>query len=322
MKNRKFKKGLAIVLALVMVFAMTTTAFAADSDPNLTFANDTQARTEYQLSDITDTTALHLQAAPASAAWSATTFDTENAAKAVSWSSTNSSMAVVTSVDAVAASTGGYYSQATISIKSSAGAGACSIKAAKGSAYVNFTIVIEDAAQATTNTASNVSVYINDARGDTMLNVAKTGVTATLPTATTNPFYSATYKADTYSTPAYALAVIKNPNGTYNYDEFAADYVTDFTIFASSTPTIPTTYVNTITTDVLDVDTYEVENKTYAPIYSEAGYYGWYYRVVRDGSVVEESKVIGAADFKLNSNDTVYWLYGTEAQVDDFLSAL
>ncbi len=31
MKNRKFKKGLAIVLALVMVFAMTATAFAANS---------------------------------------------------------------------------------------------------------------------------------------------------------------------------------------------------------------------------------------------------------------------------------------------------
>ena len=224
MNKRTMKKGLAIVLALVMVFAMTATAFAADSDPNLTFANDAQARTEYQLSDITSTTKLHLQAAPASTRWSATTFDTESADQAVSWSSTN-------------------------------------------------------------------------------------------------PFYSATYKADTYSTPAYALAAIKNPNGQYNIDEYAADYVTNFTIFASNTQTIPTTYINTITTDVLNGDTNVVENKTYAPIYSEAGYYGWYYRVVRDGSVVEESKVIGAADFKLNTNDTVYWLFGTETEVDNFMSA-
>lgn len=321
MNKRTMKKGLAIVLALVMVFAMTATALAADSDPNLTFVNDAQARTEYQLSDITSTTKLQLQATPASTRWSATTFDTKSAAQEVSWSSTNSDMAVIDSVDAVAASTGGYYSQATISIKSSAGAGACSIKAAKGSAYVNFTIVIEDTAQATTNTASNVSVYINDARGDTLLNVAKTGVTASLPTESTNPFYSASYKADTYSTPAYALSAIKNPNGQYNVDEYAADYVTNFTIFASNTPTIPTTYINTITTDVLNGDTNVVENKTYAPISSEAGYYGWYYRVVRDGSVVEESKVIGAADFKLNTNDTVYWLFGTETEVDNFMSA-
>ena len=323
MNKRTMKKGLAIVLALVMVFAMTATALAADSDPNLTFVNDAQARTEYQLSDITSTTKLQLQATPASTRWSATTFDTKSAAQEVSWSSTNSDMAVIDSVDAVAASTGGYYSQATISIKSSAGAGACSIKAAKGSAYVNFTIVIEDTAQATTNTASNVSVYINDARAtnSTLLNVAKTGVTASLPTESTNPFYSATYKADTYSTPAYALAAIKNPNGQYNVDEFAADYVTNFTIFASNKPTIPTTYINTITTDVMNGDTNVVENKTYAPIYSEAGYYGWYYRVVRNGSVVEESKVIGAADFKLNTNDTVYWLFGTETEVDNFMSA-
>ena len=322
MNKRRMKKGLAIVIALVMVFAMTATAFATDSDPNLTFVNNAQARTEYQISDITSDTKLYLQATPASASWSATTFDTESAAEGVVWTSTNENMAKVDSIDAVAASVGGYYSQATISIKSTAGAGACSIKAAKGSAYVNFTIVIEDADSATENTASNVSIYINDARGTTLLNVAKTGVTATLPTESTNPFYSATYKADTYSTPAYALAAIKNPSGTYNMEEYCADYVTDFTIYASSTPTIPTTYIDTITTDVLNAETYVVENKTYSPIYSEAGYYGWYYRVVRNGSVVEESKVIGAADFKLNSNDTVYWLYGTEAQVDDFLSAL
>ena len=36
MNKRTMKKGLAIVLALVMVFAMTATAFAADSGVNVT----------------------------------------------------------------------------------------------------------------------------------------------------------------------------------------------------------------------------------------------------------------------------------------------
>lgn len=319
--KKNLKKILSIVMILTMVFAMTATAFAADTDPNLTFLEYAQARTEYQLSCITSDTTLKLKAVPANYSWSATSFDTEAAAEAVVWTSTNNNMASVTSVDAVALDNGGYYSEATIAVKSTAGAGACSIKAAKGSAYVNFTIVIEDPQNAANNTASNVNVYINDARYETMLSVAKTGVTATLPTAATNPFYSATFKADTYSTPAYALAAIKNPNGVYDEENWTADYVTNFTISASNQSTFPTTYVDTITTDVMNAETYEVENVTFDP-YTAANYdyYGWHYRVLRNGSVLEESKVIGAADFKLNTNDTVYWLFGTESQVDDFMS--
>lgn len=319
--RKNLKKVLSIVMILTMVFAMSSVAFAADTDPNLTFLENAQARTEYQLSSITSDTTLKLKAVPADYYWSATSFDTEAVAEAVVWTSTNDNMASVTSVDAVALDNGGYYSEATIAIKSTAGAGACSIKAAKGSAYVNFTIVIEDSQNAANNTASNISVYINDARYETMLSVAKTGVTATLPTAATNPFYSATFKADTYSTPAYALAAIKNPNGVYDEENWTADYVTNFTIFASTQTSLPTTYVDTITTDVMNAETFEVENVTFDPYYTaNYDYYGWHYRVLRNGSVLEESKVIGAADFKLNTNDTVYWLFGTESQVDDFMS--
>ena len=72
------KKGLAIVLALVMVFAMTATAFATDLDPNLTMVDFSQARTSYQQSGLQSAQTLVLKATTANTGWSATNLPSLN----------------------------------------------------------------------------------------------------------------------------------------------------------------------------------------------------------------------------------------------------
>ena len=52
--------------------------------------------------------------------------------------------------------------------------------------------------------------------------------------------------------------------------------------------------------------------------YSEAGYYGWMYGVIRDGKYVEESLNLSAAVFDLQDGDTVLWVYGYQSDAVEY----
>ena len=318
MNKRTMEKGLAIVLALVMVFAMTATAFATDLDPNLTMVDFSQARTSYQQSGLQSAQTLVLKATTANTGWSATEFSTEAAAKAVSWTSSNNAMATIIDterdIEAVSAPNGGYYSQAKVTIPANAPVGSCTIKAQKDNAYVNFTVVIEGDA-ANPSVASNVNVYVIDIRtgsSSTGIESYKFGLTASMPA--NNSIYSGyTDRATSFSTPAYALEAMVKPSGSYNSDEGYVDYITGISLYSYGV------YIYTITSDVFDAANGVLYTNRTA---TGEGYYGWNYRVVRNGQLKEDSKYIGAADYQLESDDEVYWLYGTEAMADAYIEGI
>lgn len=55
--------------------------------------------------------------------------------------------------------------------------------------------------------------------------------------------------------------------------------------------------------------------------YTEAGYYGWQYGVIRDGKYVASSAVISASAFDLQDGDTVVWVYALQSAATDFFGA-
>lgn len=309
MNTKKNSKVLALLLALAMVFVMSVPAFATDTDPNMTMVNFAQARTSFQKNSIDDNTEVLLKATSADAGYNMTSFDTENAAKGVAWTSSDSQMATVKSVTAIPAPNGGYYSQAAVQVKNLS-SGSCTVEARKGNAYVNFTIVVED--NNNVSVASGITIRVhNTVNGD--LDVIENEIVASLPTS--GEILSKTDRATTFSTPLYALYKIVKPANSYDPNLESFNYITDIELGSWGT------YVDTIKGDVLENGT--VVNRTYSP-YTSASYeyYGWNYRVVRNGEVVASSKVIGAADFKLMDNDEVYWVFGTPESTDSYVQSL
>ena len=55
--------------------------------------------------------------------------------------------------------------------------------------------------------------------------------------------------------------------------------------------------------------------------YTEAGYYGWQYGVLRNGKYVASSAVISASAFDLQDGDTVVWVYALQSDATDFFGA-
>lgn len=55
--------------------------------------------------------------------------------------------------------------------------------------------------------------------------------------------------------------------------------------------------------------------------YTEAGYYGWQYGVIRDGKYVASSALISASAFDLQDGDTVVWVYALQSAATDFFGA-
>ena len=305
--NKYLHLAIMVVVAAIMACGLSITAFASDSDPYMTYLNASDLRTSYNVSDITPSTTLTLRATTANSSWGATVFTTAGAADDVTWTSSNTNLVELSSHGHEDAPNGGYYSNATFEVKGNNGTGSCTIEARRGTnAYVNFTVVIENSYYS--DLADNVQVQIVDvSETNPRFKVIKTLDTVTLPTSG-DTLYPYTDRAQTFSTPAYALANLVSSTATYDPTKSYAEYIRSFTLGPWGI------YVNKITTDYKDANNNIIEG------YLEAsGYSGWNYRVKRNGVVLPDSKVIGAADFKLQDGDIVYWLFGTEAQADEYL---
>ena len=303
------------IITVIIACGCCITSFAANTDPNLTYVNQSDLRSSFDAASITPTTEKTLTATTATSGWVTTTFDTCAAAKSVDWTSSNTDIAEGidedhdgrTDVTAVPAPGGGYYSQASFKIKSNNGAsGSCTIVAERGSGYVNFTIVVENSYYS--DLAHNVSVDVFDATGDYPDFIATTILSTVALPGSSDPLYPYSDRAMSFSTPAYALANMKKSSGSYDPDTGYIDYITNFTLYSWGV------YFDSISTDILDPNT-----QTTTPETVTTDYYltGWNYRVLRNGILVEDSKVIAPADFKLQDGDAVYWVYGTQADVDD-----
>lgn len=210
MKKLLNKRIFAIVLALVMVFAMASVSFASNNDLNLT--------TDASLYTVTVApgSSVILYACPANNYYSATSFDDEDTAKAVSWTSSNTDIATVDSVGAGTHTIPGVgnvlCSSGVISVPSTATIGSCSVEASRtnmigNKASVNFTIIVDSTVTAD---AADVSVVIQDMNyPGNMVNV--------------------NHSSQKFATPMDALATIK-ANGEIDYSLWGSSYVGSITV--------------------------------------------------------------------------------------------
>jgi hypothetical protein len=95
---RKSKKLLSMLFAFVMVISLFggLTAFAADTDPNMTAYNFQYTYVVNRADIPLSGTTINIYAVPANSSWSPTYFDTDTAAEAVTWTRASGSTAGIT----------------------------------------------------------------------------------------------------------------------------------------------------------------------------------------------------------------------------------
>lgn len=279
--SSKFKRLGAFVLAMAFALVISVPAYAATSDANMT-----SDYSQWTLS-VAPGSSVTLYASPADASYTATGFDSDATTTQVSWTSSNTSIATVSNVgfenapSSLSSLSGIYCTKATVSVPSTATIGSCSIEVENvaTNSSVNFTILVDSTATAT---ASNVNVYIAD--------FGATLSAGTVSNTTRN-----------FATPTDALKQLKaDSSNSFSYSG-SDSYITSMT-YGSGDPV--EAYV------IYDDDTQEYL------------YYGWNYRVYRksgdDSYLVADSEVIASDAFKLETNDTVVWMFGTMDEADSY----
>lgn len=294
--NRKFKKGLAIVLALAMVFAMTATAFASHTSnylmatsesmyhnyANINSNSGTGVVTYSLRGDTTNTaiTGFTLKATPPSAAGSPIGFNSQSEAQSVTWTSSNTNIATVpahgTAVASVSGTEGTYDSQVFVTLVGTS-RGSCTIQATQGGRSVNFTIVLE--VPNGTESVSGVRVIAEDYENFEVWEDSI--VTVTQPT-NTSAFY-------------------QKPNAAWS---FASAGRAIETLTSNITVGVDGAYIQSIN---------GVETKY------TTEYFFWSYCVIRQNAsgtyyIVNESNVIGAPDFRVQTGDIVFFAFAPESQ--------
>ncbi len=273
---RKLKSLFAVIMAMAMMFAMSSVALAATSYPNLTGYDTDYA---YNVSADEDSV-ITLKVVPASADYKETGAFTKEQAEAIEWDAallSDEDMIFIAPVDPVAID-GGYAAAAEVYVFAGATPGPNSFyaKNAEGNT-MSFTVVVDGYAAPVTGikavyfdgdtekaSASGMTVAYNDHYGDT-------GYPSVL---------DAVYQSR-LATSAISAYVINNRWG---------DYALQSLTFAGGTA---------------------LENKSIEQADGTWEYIGWQYRVYRNGEMVAVSANIGADQFKLENNDVIVWKYGT-----------
>ena len=283
------KKLTALLLAIVMVLAMSVSAFAMDGHevylspaPGTDYTTITTASSvnlEVYFSASTNNTTLYN-----------TGFDSAADAQNVVWSVKNDPSAIVSTITK-GSSTEGDLITATAAVSLAANKhGVAIITATYGTYTLDLTICVESATAAAA--ATGVTVEIADARYE-------------------NSQYSGLY---TVTGTALSVAAITNVSGhafandNYVAKSFPSAFGALCQMVGTSNLILDDGYVTSITATDFATET----AITLTPYMDgNYNYYGWNYCVVRNGSIVAESLNISSTIFELQSGDRVIWAFGT-----------
>lgn len=294
-------KALILLIAVVMMLAMSATAFASDSDPNFTKSPSTEYTYHVVQSSGTQIT---LQVGPADSAWSFTGFSTPAEAAKVTWTETYGADLMNVGTPTVVDIGGGVYvNQVVLTTQnywSAYGIRATWNNGAASEPYMDFTVNVDPISMQAAKTGITVDVQAPESGALAAWNNLNTNITATpVGASSSNPLYN-TLAIQKYSTPFAALVAMFNSNPT------ELDYSTWLNT-GGFTP--DGTYLYSLT-GYTGYD--ELEEEFLTQTRDASGLYGWQYCVYRgqDLHKVAMSQTIGASGFALNSGDTVVWYYG------------
>lgn len=301
MNKRTMKKGLTLVLALVMVFAMSSVAFATT---NLTAASNAMyhnfativtaedGSVSYTNASGTAITSFTVAASQAGSYWQAIGFNSQADAQAVSWTSSDTSIATVastgTAVNSVSGTAGTYDSQTVVTLVGTE-AGSCTIQANYDGGSVNFTVVLEKS-NSSSATVNNVRVIAEDYDTNRFFN-DESGLTVN-KASSGSVFYGQAQAAQSFATAGTALEKFANLKGYSLSVGYNGSYVES---------------VNGVGPDGNYVN-------------------GWNYCVMRQNTsgtweIAADSLVIGAGEYKVKAGDVVYWVYAPYADVAQYNEA-
>lgn len=298
------KKLTALALAIVMMFAMSATVFALDS--NIQYMTPA-AGTEY--TTITSNNSVDLEVYFSAKKFEEgewryyyAGFDSETQASSASWTVVSDPDDVINGGVSVSAGEVGELitSKGSVAVNTS-NCGVAVVRAQYGTYSLDLTICVENNTPAAN--VSGISVEVLDARFDesrhTDLYVydSAMNVSAINAVGSSHDLYNETGIAKSYPTALNAL------NQAVGY----------------SSMVVGGGYVSSIT--ALDIVT--EENVTLSA-YTTANwdYYGWNYCVIRGGEIVEECNMMSAGIMRLQNNDAVYWAFGTQAQAAEYFATL
>lgn len=281
----KAKKLWSVLLAVVMMMAMATTAWAVDyaEYPNLTKTADTEYA--YTVSADEDSI-IELRVVPANAAYATGAF-TKEQAEAIEWDvalTSDADMIMIAPVDPVAID-GGYAAAAEVYVFAGATSGPNSFYAKNPDTNetMSFTVVVNGYADPVSN-IKTVYRYAMDGANTTLDTVDNMTVSA-----------NAHYGAALY--PSVLDAV--------------AQSVTDGTGFTANMPLQYGTYVLYSMTFANFNDGKVLENGSRTLADGSVEYYGWQYRVYHNGELQAISADMGADQYKLADGDVILWMFTT-----------
>lgn len=293
MLNKKLVTTLlAFAMVLTFTFACTSTVFAEDY-PNITNAPGTEYTTKIE----STTNAKLLEVIRASADYqNKSPFPTSAEARKVKWTFPNGGGHNFIVKKEVKEKAGGWY--AGLSVRKMpliSNKGAYTVRATKGSASMDFTLVIpESKPKASKGVKISVDGTNTNGDPDTFNNVTeKTGIKA--PAGEYN-----------YATPMTALTAMKSdtPSATRIKDHNGVQmggYVSSITGYQNGT----TAVVKSASNDYV---------------------YGWNYRVynLKNNNYVlnSSSAYIGASALKVSSKDAILWYYGSYAEATKYYNGM
>ncbi len=284
---RKFKSLFAVIMAMAMMFAMSSVALAATTDPNLTsYKTDYTYTVTQGQEDI-----IELKVVPATADYAGSTFDnvaelqpTADKEGIVQWAPVAGSPAGVDVAEYGGDKNGDtVYAYAYVYVSSDAEAGTASIEAKNTvtGATMNFTIVVEPATPAAPVSNIGYEVYTDN---------TTLAFKGTLASVAANNHYGNTNFPSVLDVVMPMQTANASKLTAYNIKENWGSYV---------------------------LQSMTINSKVYGNYTDGSGnYYGWQYRVIRNGEVLSLSAIVGMDDFALQAGDTVVLKYGVYGAVD------